>query len=97
MRGAVWNLLGYLIAGGAALALPFVLVKGLGRGAYGVYSYVVLLLTQSYLLFGGLGEALAYYLANRQSEAKWWIRQALGAALFTGGVDWPYGCGVDRK
>jgi hypothetical protein len=51
-----------------------------------VYSYVVLLLTQSYLLFGGLGEALAYYLANRQSEAKWWIRQALGAALFTGGV-----------
>ena len=86
MRGAVWNLLGYLIAGGAALALPFVLVKGLGRGAYGVYSYVVLLLTQSYLLLGGLGEALAYYLANRQSEAKWWIRQALGAALFTGGV-----------
>ncbi len=70
---------------GAALALPFVLVKGLGRGAYGVYSYVVLLLTQSYLLLGGLGEALAYYLANRQSEAKWWIRQALGRPFYGGG------------
>ncbi len=82
----MWNLLGYAIAGVAALALPFVLVKSLGRGAYGVYSYVVLLLTQSYLLLGGLGEALAYYLANRREEARWWIRQALGGALFLGGV-----------
>ena len=88
VRGAVWNLLGYVIAGIAALVLPFVLVKNIGRGAYGMYSYVVLLLTQAYLLLGGLGEALAYYLANRREEARWWIRQALGATLFMGVIGW---------
>jgi O-antigen/teichoic acid export membrane protein len=86
VRGAVWNLIGYAIAGIGALLLPIVLIKNVGRGAYGVYSYVTLLLTQAYLLLGGLGEALAYFLANHRQEAIYWIRGALGAALLMGAL-----------
>ena len=86
VRGAIWNLLGYGVTGIGALLLPLVLVKSIGREAYGVYSYVTFLLTQSYLLLGGLGEAMAYYLASRRAEAAHWIRHSLGAAIFTGAV-----------
>jgi len=78
--------MGYAIAGIGALLLPIVLIKNVGRGAYGVYSYVTLLLTQAYLLLGGLGEALAYFLANYRQEAIYWIRGALGAALLMGAL-----------
>ncbi len=86
IRGATWNLIGYAVAGLGALILPIVLIKSIGREAYGVYSYITLLLTQSYLLLLGLGEALAYHLATYRSEAIYWVRQALGAALFTGAM-----------
>ncbi len=86
VRGAIWNLLGYAVAGIGALILPLLLIKNIGREAYGVYSYLTLLLTQAYLLLGGLGESLAYHLANFRDEAAYWIRHSLGAALFTGGL-----------
>ncbi len=86
VRGAVWNLIGYVVAGLGALTLPVLLTKSIGREAYGVYSYLTFLLTQAYLLLGGLGESLAYHLANFRDQAPHWIRHSLGAALLTGAL-----------
>lgn len=74
------------MAGIGSLTLPVLLTKSLGREAYGVYSYLTFLLTQAYLLLGGLGESLAYHLANFRNQAIHWIRHSVGAALFTGAV-----------
>ena len=74
------------MAGIGAMVLPVLLTKTIGRGAYGVYSYLTFLLTQAYLLLGGLGESLAYHLANFRDQATHWIQHSLGAALFTGAL-----------
>ena len=74
------------MSGIGALILPLLLIKSIGREAYGVYSYLIFLLTQAHLLLGGLGESLAYHLANSRDEATYWIRHSLGAALFTGAL-----------
>ncbi len=86
LRGAAWNLIGYFIAGVAAFSMPFILIKSIGRGNYGVYTYLTLLITQAYLLLGGLGEALASQLTQSRNllAARQRIQEALGAALSLG-------------
>ncbi len=84
IRRVIWNLMGYVLGGVVVLALPTVLIKTMGRAAYGLYSYVVLLLSQTYLLNLGLGEALAFYLSRAPldpGQVRYWARHALGGIL----------------
>lgn len=84
-----WNLLGYVAAGALVLALPIVIIKSMGRTAYGLYNYVVILLSQAYLLNFGLGEALAFYLSKapfEEEKARYWARHALGGMLLSSGL-----------
>ncbi|MCS7152601.1 MAG: hypothetical protein N2253_00820 [Bacteroidia bacterium] len=67
-RSAIWNALGYLLSAVISLAYPILLLKWLGRSAYGIVSYLALLTNQSYLLNLGLGEAMAQYLTVKASQ-----------------------------
>lgn len=81
-RGALWNATGYVLAGSLAILYPILLLYWLGRSAYGLVSYLALIVNQSYLLNLGLGEAMAQQLTaaasrNATSEGIPFIRSAL--------------------
>ncbi|MCS7189536.1 MAG: hypothetical protein NZ933_07015 [Bacteroidia bacterium] len=82
-RGALWNILGYLLGGAIALTLPILLLKWLGRAQYGLVSYLSLIVSQAYLLNLGMGEVMAQrltvsYFSGRASEGWQVLRTALG-------------------
>ncbi|MCS6894601.1 MAG: hypothetical protein NZZ60_00440 [Bacteroidia bacterium] len=91
-QGALWNAAGYLLGGSLAVLYPVLFVYWLGRSAYGLVSYLALIVSQSYLLNLGLGEAMAQRLTvavsrGNLSEGIAFVRAALtGVWLMSAGL-----------